>query len=313
MSEVIVIGSGVIGLSSALELQAAGYSARILTRDLPGATTSLAAGALWSATDLEGELRRWAEVSLERYLPLTDIAGSGVTMQRFREVYAEHTPTPWYHDRIPFCQPMNEADLPAGMRAGYYLDLPIIAPPLYLDYLQNEFESAGGRIERRTLTTLGDVADEAPVIVNCSGVGARELAADSAVYPIRGQTMLVDAPQIEQGFMYSGDIIHIFPRADGVLLGGIKRANDWDLTIDPSIATAFLERCVRIEPSLAEPTILRQFSGLRPGRHQVRLDVEALSTGSHVIHNYGHAAIGYTLSWGCAADVVALARQVEAI
>ena len=64
MPEIIVIGSGVIGLSAALRLQQAGYQARILTRELPQATTSVAAGAMWSASSLDGRQRRWAEVSL---------------------------------------------------------------------------------------------------------------------------------------------------------------------------------------------------------------------------------------------------------
>lgn len=310
MTDIIVIGSGVIGLSTALDLQGAGYQARIITRDLPQRTTSMAAGALWSATELEGKLRAWAEVSLRRYLPLTEVAGSGVTLQRFREVYAETKPAPWYQDQIPFCERIAEGDLPGSMRDGYLIDVPIVAPPLYLDYLRGQFESAGGVIERRVARSLREEAEAARLIVNCSGVGARELAQDEAVYPIRGQTMLVDAPEIRVGYMYSGDIIHIFPRADGVLLGGVKKAHDWDQTIDPAIAASFVEKCARVEPSLAEPKTLRQFSGLRPGRHAVRLEVEALSTGGHVIHNYGHAAIGFTLSWGCAEEVVGLAREL---
>ena len=242
ISNVIVIGSGVIGLSSALELQGAGYQVRILTRDLPQQTTSVAAGALWSASDLHGELRRWAEVSLKRFLPLTETAGSGVTLQRMREVFAEPMPAPWYREEIPFCQRMDKADLPAGMLDGFLIDVPMVAPPLYLDYLQRQFESAGGIIETRALTSLDEVAADAPLIVNCSGVGARQLAADAAVYPIRGQTMLVDAPQIDLGYMDNSDVVHIFPRADGVLIGGIKKAQDWNQTIDPAIAAAFRGR-----------------------------------------------------------------------
>ena len=249
MARIIVIGSGVIGLSAALTLQEAGYSVRILTRDRPQATTSMAAGALWSATAFAGQLRRWAQVSLNRFLPLTKVPGSGVTLQRFREVYAEPIPMPWYHDLIPFCESIPSPELPAGMRGGYRFDVPVVAPPIYLEYLQAKFESAGGHIETRRLRSLGEVADQAPLLVNCSGVGARELAGDEAVYPIRGQTMLVDAPQIQEGFMYNDEVVHIFPRADGVLIGGIKRAHDWDLTIDPAIAAAFLERCAQYRAS----------------------------------------------------------------
>ncbi|MCE2471799.1 MAG: FAD-binding oxidoreductase, partial [Anaerolineae bacterium] len=89
MSEIIVIGSGVIGLSSARCLQEAGFSIRILTREMPLNTTSVAAGAVWSGSALEGRSRDWAAASLRYFLPLTEQPGSGVILQRMREVYAE--------------------------------------------------------------------------------------------------------------------------------------------------------------------------------------------------------------------------------
>ena len=211
MPDIIVIGSGVIGLSAALSLQTAGYQTRILTRDLPPATTSMAAGAMWSASDLDGSLRRWADVSLQRLLPLTEVAESGVTLQRMREVYPAHMPDPWYRHRIPFFKRMDEQRLPEGMLDGYLMDVPMVAPPIYLPYLQREFEAAGGQIDIRTLRSLDELADDAPLIVNCSGVGARELARDDAVYPIRGQTALVDAPHISEGYMDHSEVTHIFP------------------------------------------------------------------------------------------------------
>ena len=61
---------------------------------------------------------------------------------------------------------------------------------------------------------------------------------------------------------------------------------------------------------MADAKVLREFVGLRPGRHEVRLEVEQLANGRKVIHNYGHGAVGYTLSWGCANEVVELAQQL---
>ena len=310
MPDIIVIGSGVIGLSAALNLQESGYQVGIFTRDLPQSTTSVAAGALWSASKLDGRLRRWADITLKRFLPLTEVAGSGVTMQRFREVFTEVMPEPWYRDQVPYYQRIDRQDLPNGMRDGHLIEVPIVAPPIYLQNLQDQFMAAGGTIETRTVQSLATVADEAKLLVNCSGVGARDLAHDEAVYPIRGQTMLIDAPHIGEGYMDDSEVVHIFPRADGVLIGGIKWAQDWEQRIDPEISSAIVEKCARIEPSVADAKVLRQFSGLRPGRQEVRLEVEALSSDCRVIHNYGHAAIGYTLSWGCAEQVLALARGI---
>ncbi len=308
MPDIIVIGSGVIGLSAALNLQHSGYQVGILTRDMPQSTTSVAAGAIWSASDLDGRPRQWADVTLKRFLPLTEAAGSGVTMQRFREVFTEAMPEPWYRDQVPYFQRIERRALPPGMHDGYLIEVPIVAPPIYLRNLQDQFIAAGGTIETRTVQSLAEVADEARLLVNCSGVGARDLAHDEAVYPIRGQTMLIDAPHIREGYMDNSDVVHIFPRADGVLIGGIKWAQDWSQQIDPEICSVILEKCAQIEPSVVKAKVLRQFSGLRPGRQEARLEVEALSPDCSVIHNYGHAAIGYTLSWGCAEEVLALAR-----
>ncbi len=310
MSEIIVIGSGVIGLSAALDLQAAGFQPRILTRDLPQATTSVAAGAMWSASDLDGRLRRWAEVSLRRFLPLAEAPVSGVTLQRMREVYAQPVPDPWYRDLLPFFARVPARHMPPHMQDGYLMDLPMVAPPLYLSKLQAEFLGNGGSIETRAVASLSELSDEAALLVNCSGVGARELADDAEVYPIRGQTILLESHDIAQGYMDNAAVDHIFPRGDGVLVGGIKVAGDWNRQLDPAVSADIISRVAKIEPSLGRAKALRQFVGLRPGRAEVRLEAERLSESCAVIHNYGHAAIGYTLSWGCAAEVAALARNL---
>ncbi len=313
MPEIIVIGSGVIGLSAARCLQLSGYDVRIVTRELPLATTSVAAGAMWSASDLKGRSRRWAAASLEHFLPLSKEPNSGITLQRMREVYAEDVPDPWYRDRLPFFQRLSKHELKGGLTGGYLMDVPMVAPPIYLERLHELFLAAGGTLERRTIESLDELAEEAALLVNCTGIGAREVANDEAVYPIRGQTMLLDAAGIRVGYMDNDAVDHIFPRADGVLIGGVKLKGDWNRQLDPSTSADILRRCAKIEKRLANATVLREFVGLRPGRDVVRLELERLDNGCAVIHNYGHAAVGYTLSWGCAEEAVALARKAEAL
>lgn len=311
MREIIVIGSGVIGLSAARALQLAGHEVRIVTREMPDQTTSIAAGAMWSASDLEGRSRDWAIKTLERFLPLTEEANSGVTLQRMREVYAEKVPDPWYRERLPFFQRLSKHELRGALIGGYLMDVPMITPPIYLQRLHEQFLAAGGTVEIREIESLANLAGEAPLLVNCTGVGARDVAGDKAVYPIRGQTMLLDASGIRVGYMDHDAIDHIFPRADGVLIGGVKVKCDWNRQLDPQIAADILERCAKIEKRLANATVLNEFVGLRPGRDEVRLELERLEDGRPVIHNYGHAAVGYTLSWGCAEEVVALIEKAH--
>ena len=274
MPEIIVIGSGVIGLSSARCLQDAGYNVRILTREMPLNTTSVAAGAVWSGSALEGRSRDWAAASLRYFLPLTGQPGSGVTLQRMREVYAEALPNPWYADLLPAFSRVPARDLPAGLVDGYLMDVPMIAPPIYLQALHDQFLAAGGFIDERVVDSLDAVAAEADLLVNCSGVGARQLADDAAVYPMRGQTMLIDAPDIALGYMDNERIDHIFPRADGVLIGGVKLDGDWRRELDPAISADIVRRTSAIESSIAGAKARREFTGLRPGRHQARLELE---------------------------------------
>ncbi len=308
MDKVIVIGSGVSGLSSALNLQLAGFDVRIITAELPLSTTSIAAGAIWYGGGATGRVRQWAQGSLSHFLKLANEADSGVTLQRIREFLSHPLPDPWFKDQLPFCERIPEKELPAGSQAGFLMDLPTVAPPRYLENLQQQFIAAGGVIELRSVQSLMDLADEAPLLVNCSGVGARQLANDQAVYPIRGQTLLIDAPQITEGYMNDSVVTYLFPRGDGVLIGGLVAPDDWNREIDADVTADIIARCSEIAPTVATATIKRQFAGLRPGRHQVRLELERLSPDCTVIHNYGHAAIGYTLSWGCAQEVLALAR-----
>ncbi len=313
MPEIIVIGSGVIGLSAARALQQAGCDVHIVTHELPLATTSAAAGAVWSGSGLEGRSRAWAGATLERFFELIEEPANGIKRQRMREVYAERVPDPWYRDRLPFFQRLSTHELRPGLSDGYLMDVPMVAPPIYLQRLYQQFLAAGGKLERRKIESLAELAGDAWLLVNCSGVGARDLAKDDTVYPIRGQTMLLDAPGIRVGYMDNDAVDHIFPRADGLLIGGVKDKGNWSRQLDPSISADILRRCSRIEKRLASAAVLQEFVGLRPGRPEPRLELERLADGSPVIHNYGHGSVGYTLSWGCAIEVAALARKIEAL
>ena len=306
MREVIIIGGGVIGLSSALALQAAGCNPRILTREQPQDTTSAAAGAIWSGRALQGREQGWARASLRRFLPLCEDADSGVSLQRVRKVYPYPTRDPWYGQLLPFCQRIAPPDLPAGAACGFLMDVPIVQPPLYLQRLQEQFLANGGALEVGEVDSLDGLLDEAALLVNCSGVGARGLADDAAVYPIRGQTVLV-ADKLSPGYMDEEAFTYLFPRRDGTLLGGNLLDGDWRRELDDNVRADILARCRAIEPALANAEVLRERVGLRPGRHEVRLEVERRAGGA-IIHNYGHGGIGFTLSWGCALDVAALAN-----
>ncbi len=312
MTQIIVVGCGVIGLSSAIGLQESGFDTTIITRDLPPNLTSAVAGAYWYGGELASHSSRirWSSASLEEYLRLANGDYCGVTTFRMLEVFSGRVEDPWFKDLIPSYERVAPADLPKGYVDGYWMEIPIVETPRYLQYLVDRFQKGCGRIQQRTITDLTELTSENSLIVNCTGVYARYVAHDEQVYPLRGQVIKVEAPQIRDAFMDDDSFTYILPRRDGVILGGISQKDNWTLDVNPAVSEDILERCEKAHPGIRQAPVIAQLVGLRPGRHEVRLEAEQLTDTCTVIHNYGHGGIGFTLSWGCAADVVNLARQV---
>lgn len=105
-------------------------------------------------------------------------------------------------------------------------------------------------------------------------------------------------------------LVYIIPRQDGVILGGTAQAGDWDLAVDGETAVTIRQNCLQLEPRLQDAEILEHRVGLRPGRPEVRLETQPLTPTCTVIHNYGRGGAGFTLSWGCADEVVMLVAAV---
>jgi D-amino-acid oxidase len=104
----------------------------------------------------------------------------------------------------------------------------------------------------------------------------------------------------------------VVPRIDDIVLGGTYEENQEDRSTDDVAVNAIIARCRRLCPELAKqkPEVLGSACGLRPVRSEVRLEMERLSSGRTIIHNYGHGGAGVTLAWGCAQDVAKLVEQL---
>ena len=74
---------------------------------------------------------------------------------------------------------------------------------------------------------------EEPIIINCTGLGSRTLFNDNDLIPIKGQlTFLLPQDEIDYIIIGNGRL-YMFPRSDGILLGGTFERNNWDTTPDP--------------------------------------------------------------------------------
>lgn len=315
MADVLVIGCGVIGLSTAIRLREAGLDARVWAADLPHETTSSVAAAIWYPYKAypEDRVLAWGKRSFEVFEDLARDPESGIRMREGVELFRRPALEPWWKDAVPGVRWCAEDELPPGYSAGLSLTVPVIEMPIYLDYLLERLAGTGGQIEQRAVSSLEEAADEARVIVNCTGLGARELLGDASMTPIRGQVVRVSNPGIERFTLDEENpagVTYIVPRSEDCVLGGVAGEGDWNLEPDPEVAESILRRCAALEPLLSEAEVLEHKVGLRPGRSEVRLEAEELSAGSTCVHDYGHGGSGVTLSWGCAEEAVELVRRV---
>jgi D-amino-acid oxidase len=150
-------------------------------------------------------------------------------------------------------------------------------------------------------------------VVNCTGLGSRDLLGDTELEPVFGQHVILSNPGLDMLFMelaMSAEWTSYFPHPTRVVCGGIRIPGRTDRTPDPELTTRILSRVRAIEPRLHEADVLDVETGVRPVRSAVRVEAEQLGA-SRLVHNYGHGGNGVSLSWGCAREATALAVQLR--
>ena len=309
--QIVVVGAGVSGLTSAVLLAEAGWPVRVWAAAMPQRTTSAVAGAVWAPPrPADAKALDWSAHSLKVFRELANDPDTGVRMAPALAVgeFTAADATSSAANLVPDLRPADPADLPKGYGVGFRATLPMIDMPQYLAFLTRRLAAAGCQIEEHPVRSLAEAAETAPIVVNCAGLGAGALTGDDTVRPRFGQHVVLTNPGLRQLFLE----IHedpewtcYFPHPQRVVCGGISIPGRSDTTPDPEVTERILQRCRRIEPRLGDAAVTETITGLRPDRPSVRLEAEPLGR-SRCVHNYGHSGNGVTLSWGCARDVVRL-------
>ena len=307
-----VIGAGVSGLTTGICLAEAGHAVTIRTAAPPEHTTSVAAGALWGPvmTGPPDRALGWAKTSLEVLSELVDVPGTGVRMATGKEITRGEPTLPFWSGLLPGLRLCDPAELPPGFAGGWRYTAPLANMPVYLGYLRGRFERAGGVIEFGQVT--GFAGTGAEVVVNCTGVAARDIVPDAEVRPVRGQVVIAENPGVEEFLIARGEppvTTYMFPHGDTILLGGTVEWDQEELTPSPQISERIVADCARLEPRLDGVRITGHRVGLRPYRREVRLEREDLPDGTVLWHNYGHGGAGISLSWGCALELTSSMRD----
>ncbi|MEM6993385.1 MAG: FAD-dependent oxidoreductase [Myxococcota bacterium] len=311
--DVVVVGSGVSGLSCAYELARAGASVEIVARSVPPATTSNVAAAFWYpyfAFPRERVLS-WAARSWHRFAALAERPQTGIRMADAVELLRasgprpSSPPLPWWCDAAASVKRAPADWLPPGFSAGWHFVGPVVDTRSYLPWLRDEVAALGVGTTQREVRTIAGLFDRAPVVVDCAGLGARSLVPDPSVTPVRGQIVVVENPGLSRVVLDENDpagVTYVVPRGDDCVLGGTTEPGVEHTTASLADRHAVRSRCIALEPRLADARVLADVVGLRPGRSAVRLEAEPTARGL-VVHNYGHGGAGVTLSWGCAQEV----------
>ncbi|HEY0165436.1 MAG TPA: FAD-dependent oxidoreductase [Jatrophihabitans sp.] len=309
-----VVGAGVVGLTSALRLAEAGHQVEVLAAQLPQSTTSSIAAALWYPYRAypETEVTRWSAASYAAFGALAADRRSGVRLRRGRELFRAPVAEPWWRSAVPELARVAGDHLPEGYLDGYQLTVPVVDMALHLDWLVTGLRRLGVGVQVGRLDELDAAFPGVDVVVNCAGLGARELAGDRTLSPVRGQVVVVEQFGLTDWVLDQNEpdqLTYVVPRESTVILGGTAQEGDADLEVRPAETEAILARCAALIPEAAGARVLGHRVGARPARPAVRLETEIRPDGP-VVHCYGHGGAGVTLSYGCADDVVEQVRRL---
>jgi D-amino-acid oxidase len=320
---IAIIGAGVSGLTCGVVFAEHGYRTAIFAKETGQQTTSSVAAAVWFPYHVE-PAERVIPLALETYQVVLDLARypeSGVSTIESRqflrtgEIEIPDWALPLGASVIP-----SPSVLSSGVetspdtnslvfKSGFSLPVPLMDTTIYLDYLTARFLKAGGEINANVhFEKLEDVETKFDLVINCAGIGARELVHDADLEPHRGQVAIV--PRIESlscaVVCDDAPLMYAIPRTNDCVFGGTNEMSD-NLAADSATTSRLVAECSRVL-NIDKPPVLAERVGLRPFRRSgLRLERDQLRDGRTVVHNYGHGGAGFTLSWGCAREVLEFA------
>ncbi|XP_024869513.1 D-aspartate oxidase-like [Temnothorax curvispinosus] len=328
--KIAVVGGGVVGLTTAGFVQA-GYfhnaDITVLASDFDNTVSHVAAGIFRVGASFcgpsEAITRHWIKDSYEFYDALrkmNDASRAGVTAIS-GYIFANSSPNVvknhWLEDVVPVYRRANEEELKlvnGTWKYGSYFSTLLTQSTLYLPWARQRLHANGITFKQRDVNSLKELIDDYDIIINCTGLGARQLCNDRRLVSLRGQVLKVKAPWMKM-FFYGELDTYVIPGFNGVVtLGGSRSFDSENMNVCPYESAAIRERCETLVPSLKNAKISRQEVGLRPHREGGVRVGEGSRISNHseaiIVHNYGHGGYGVCMAPGTARAAVDSAVQL---
>ncbi len=251
-ADAAVLGCGVIGLTTARILQERGWRVTIYAADLPPQTTSNVAGAQWTPTAVFTR-NRTTPAFMDTYRKASRLANRSFQLMvgptygvRWIDNYVlKHDAQPG--GEIDNAEATGIADLYADIETVDPNSVPfagfsnirrfasmLMEPNTFLPAVQRDFLLQGGKIVVRDFHAPSEIARlHERVLFNCTGLGSRALFGDTMLEPVRGQlTILEPQPDVDYCYLVNTPLLYMFPRSDGILLGGTFEFGNWSTAVD---------------------------------------------------------------------------------
>jgi len=258
---VAVIGSGVVGLSTARLVQEAGFPVTVYASALPPDTTSNVAGGQFHpfglfredavTPEFKAQFARALEYSWRRYQIMVGDDYGIRWLPTYVEASAPEAQV--IANFPPINRMLTRAEHPFPLDNVVVYDTMYVETGRYLRQMIRDVQIAGGKFEVRRFATPADItALPEALVFNCTGLGSRDLFGDQELQPIRGQLAILE-PQPEVRYALTGGPGYMFPRPDGIILGGTFELDQWDMTPDPSTIAKIVADHKRLFASLRCP------------------------------------------------------------
>ena len=326
--DVVVIGDGVIGLSTALELGRSGARCHLFGASHREAASGAAAGLLApSIGALTGAIRAFFDASLAMYPEFI------ADLQRFEpelrliEGLIDVSPGP----DGPSVRRLNaqqlaelEPAVESALGARFYPRDGAIDNQILVRALRRALQSVPavsmsleGSVESLDLSGAipvvrardGTRAESRTVVVAAGAwsTAIQGLPRALPVEPLKGQMLAVGSSGLRHPVM--GDDIYLVPRRAEIAIGATVERVGFDVTVSPAAIEGLRQSAIRICPSLREAPVLRSWAGLRPATPDMLPLIGPDPADRRVLYATGHSKNGILLAPATAAAIAALASS----